>query len=254
MGIMMNDSMHQALAVVNSLHDEVLISEEQPRNSNDEERKMKFERGARGQEADGRQIRKNIEGDRAWEEEEGKHKLETTIASQQSHKGHTPQSTPVCTMVGHNRGKESAAASSKTKRSKQSHCERANGGGSIVSSCKRIRVADPPHTSDKATTAVLRPVKKPLKARKLCEHQQQKRDCEDCGGSGICKHQRRRRRYKACGGSEICKHQQQRSECRACNGGKICEHQRMRSRCKACREVQSKATEIGKGQARKQEI
>jgi len=133
--------------------------------------------------------------------------------------------------------------------------QRADSGKQREKSWKQELVADSPlNSSGKAVAPVLYPAKKSFKTLKLCEHQRRKRDCKDCGGSGICKHQRRRRRCKACGGSEICKHQQQRSECRACNGGEICEHQRMRSRCKACREVQSKATEIGKGQARKQEI
>jgi len=239
MGIVINDSMHQALAVVKSPHDEVLISEEQPRNSNDEERKMKFERFVRGREAERRGIRKNMEGDKAWEER----KLETTTASQQSNKGHTPRSMPVCTMVGHNRGKESAAAKSKTKRSKQSHCESANGGGSIETSCIRIRVADsPPHTSDKATTSVLRPVKKPLKASKLCEHQRQRSRCIDCGGSSICDNQRRISECKACGGSEICKHERVRRRCKACSTSNICEHQRHRRSCKDCQEAQATAS------------
>ena len=41
---------------------------------------------------------------------------------------------------------------------------------------------------------------------KKCEHNRIKKDCKECGGSGICEHNRRKRNCKDCGGSGICVH------------------------------------------------
>ena len=132
--------------------------------------------------------------------------------------------------------------------------ERANGGGARGKRRKTVWAADStPTTSVKDADRVLNPSSPKKRIPKRCEHQRQKSQCKDCGGSSICKHQRQRSQYKDCGGSSICEHQRQRSTCKACGGGSICEHQRLRSRCKDCREVKSKAAEIRQQKEREQE-
>ena len=67
-----------------------------------------------------------------------------------------------------------------------------------------------------------------------CEHGRQKRQCKECGGSGICEHGRLKYRCKECGGSAICEHGRQKYECKECGGSAICEHGRRKSQCKEC--------------------
>jgi hypothetical protein len=68
----------------------------------------------------------------------------------------------------------------------------------------------------------------------ICEHNRQRSNCKDCGGSQICEHKRERSKCKDCGGSSICIHNRQRSHCKDCGGASICEHKRERSKCKDC--------------------
>ena len=67
-----------------------------------------------------------------------------------------------------------------------------------------------------------------------CEHNRQRYQCLDCGGSSICEHNRQRSHCKECGGSSICEHSRQRNRCRDCGGISICEHDRQRNQCKEC--------------------
>jgi len=69
---------------------------------------------------------------------------------------------------------------------------------------------------------------------KKCEHNRQKSDCKDCGGSSICEHNRRKRTCKDCGGSGICEHNRIKYRCKDCGGSSICEHNRIKYRCKDC--------------------
>jgi hypothetical protein len=67
-----------------------------------------------------------------------------------------------------------------------------------------------------------------------CPHGRWRRQCKECGGSGICEHGRQRSHCKECGGASICEHGRVRSKCKECGGGEICEHGRVRSKCKEC--------------------
>ena len=72
------------------------------------------------------------------------------------------------------------------------------------------------------------------KKRRECEHEKQRSQCKECGGSGICEHGRQRSTCKECGGSQICEHGRRRSQCKECGGSGICEHGKRRSDCKEC--------------------
>ena len=67
-----------------------------------------------------------------------------------------------------------------------------------------------------------------------CEHNRQKSQCKECGGSQICEHNKRKSQCKECGGVSICEHNRERSKCKECGGVGICEHNRQKSRCKEC--------------------
>ena len=59
-------------------------------------------------------------------------------------------------------------------------------------------------------------VSAPTRGRKKCEHNRKKRQCKDCGGSGICEHKLIRSKCKGCGGAGICQHNHIRSKCKDC--------------------------------------
>ena len=67
-----------------------------------------------------------------------------------------------------------------------------------------------------------------------CPHGRWRRQCKECGGSGICEHGRVRTQCKECGGGSICEHGRERYQCKECGGKGICEHGRVRSKCKEC--------------------
>jgi len=146
------------------------------------------------------------------------------------------------TMLGNTDVEEAAAGS--TKRMLD---ERAAGGPPSDKWRKKLRAADPStsNTSGKASAEMLdhSAPKKRRTAEKLCEHQRQRSQCKDCGGSSICEHQRQRSKCKDCGGGSFCEHQRRRSECKDCGGGSICQHQRVRSKCKDCREDKEKTSD-----------
>eukprot|EP00961_Rhodomonas_salina_P029167 393384-Rhodomonas_salina.2 len=84
----------------------------------------------------------------------------------------------------------------------------------------------------------------------VCEHNRQRAQRKDCGGTGICEHNKRRTLCKECGGASICehnvvhslgkdcgcnsicKHNRRRVQCKDCGGASICEHERLRDTCK----------------------
>ena len=68
----------------------------------------------------------------------------------------------------------------------------------------------------------------------ICEHNRIKSECKDCGGSQICEHNRHKSTCKDCGGSQICEHNRRKSICKDCGGTQICEHNRRKSECKEC--------------------
>jgi len=68
----------------------------------------------------------------------------------------------------------------------------------------------------------------------ICEHGRQKTTCRECGGSQICEHDKRKSQCRECGGSQICEHERQKSTCRECGGSEICEHDKIRSQCREC--------------------
>jgi len=68
----------------------------------------------------------------------------------------------------------------------------------------------------------------------ICEHNKRKSECKECGGSSICEHDRRKSTCKECKGGSICEHNRQKSHCKECKGGSICEHNRRKSNCKEC--------------------
>jgi hypothetical protein len=51
-----------------------------------------------------------------------------------------------------------------------------------------------------------------------CKHGRRRRECVNCGGSGICEHNRRRNTCVDCGGSGICEHNRRRTRCVDCGG------------------------------------
>ena len=72
------------------------------------------------------------------------------------------------------------------------------------------------------------------KGPKKCEHNRQKAQCKECGGSSICIHERYKYTCKECGGISVCIHERQKSTCKECGGISICEHGRQKSTCKEC--------------------
>jgi hypothetical protein len=68
----------------------------------------------------------------------------------------------------------------------------------------------------------------------ICEHKRSKNTCKECGGCGICEHGKKRTVCKDCGGGGLCEHKQQRSSCRLCGGSSICEHKISRYECRQC--------------------
>jgi hypothetical protein len=65
-----------------------------------------------------------------------------------------------------------------------------------------------------------------------CEHGVKPRSrCKVCSA---CPHGRWRKQCKECGGSGICEHGRERYKCKECGGASICEHGRERCRCKEC--------------------
>ena len=67
-----------------------------------------------------------------------------------------------------------------------------------------------------------------------CEHDKQKYQCKECGGSQICDHGKQKAQCKECGGSHICEHGKKKSRCKECGGSEFCEHGRFKSQCKEC--------------------
>ena len=72
------------------------------------------------------------------------------------------------------------------------------------------------------------------KKRAKCEHGKLKRQCRDCGGSGVCIHGRIKSQCKQCGGKAICQHGRIRRRCKECGGSAICIHGRDKYTCKQC--------------------
>ena len=70
----------------------------------------------------------------------------------------------------------------------------------------------------------------------FCEHGKQKSICKECEGSSICEHGKRKSQCKECGGSSICEHNRQKSQCKECGGSSICEHGKRKSTCKECKD------------------
>ena len=68
----------------------------------------------------------------------------------------------------------------------------------------------------------------------LCEHNKQKYQCKECGGTQICPHNKRKSNCKECGGTQICPHNRQKQTCKECGGTQICQHNRQKSHCKEC--------------------
>ena len=134
---------------------------------------------------------------------------------------------PLLPMLGRTEGTAAAAARSKKRRMPEE--ERADGGAPSGKRRKNVR-GDASNASGQAAGQALSPsaVIKRRKGRNLCEHQRERSQCKDCGGSGLCEHQR------------------QRSKCKDCGGSSICEHQRRRSTCKDCREFKDTAAKGGK--------
>ena len=56
----------------------------------------------------------------------------------------------------------------------------------------------------------------------MCEHDKEKKACQECGGSAICEHGRQRSKCKECGGSSICEHGRQRIGMAVCTEGLSC--------------------------------
>ena len=54
--------------------------------------------------------------------------------------------------------------------------------------------------------------------RIVCEHGRQKRECKECGGSGICERGRRKAYCKECGGSGFCEYGRRKAYCKECGG------------------------------------
>ena len=73
--------------------------------------------------------------------------------------------------------------------------------------------------------------------RNKCEHNRQKSQCKECGGSQICEHNRIKSQCKECEGCQICEHNRQKSRCKDCGGSQICEHNRRKSRCQDCNPI-----------------
>jgi hypothetical protein len=65
-------------------------------------------------------------------------------------------------------------------------------------------------------------------------HGRQKRQCKDCGGSGICPHDKSQNTCKDCGGSAICPHGTNNHTCKECGGSAICPHGKNRHTYKEC--------------------
>jgi len=72
-------------------------------------------------------------------------------------------------------------------------------------------------------------------SRLRCDHDRQRCQCKDCGGTRICEHGRVGFRYKECGGAQTCEHGRLRPQCNDCGGAGLCEHSKRRSRCKECK-------------------
>ena len=49
-----------------------------------------------------------------------------------------------------------------------------------------------------------------------------------------CEHNRQKAQCKECGGSQFCEHNRQKARCIDCDGSQICEHKRVKDQCKKC--------------------
>jgi len=70
------------------------------------------------------------------------------------------------------------------------------------------------------------------KQQKLFQHQRQRSQCKDYGGSAFCEHQRIQSQSKDCGragGGGFCEPQRRRSQCKDCGGSAILDPS-----CKEC--------------------
>jgi hypothetical protein len=70
--------------------------------------------------------------------------------------------------------------------------------------------------------------------KSLCEHNKQRGNCIECGGSQICLHKKIKCRCRDCGGNSFCEHNKRKDNCIDCKGPNICEHNRQRNQCKDC--------------------
>lgn len=80
-----------------------------------------------------------------------------------------------------------------------------------------------------------KPYCRDCKGSGFCKHDRLKANCRDCKGCGICKHDRRKRRCRDCKGSGICKHDRRKTNCRECKGSGVCKHDRQKAVCRECK-------------------
>ena len=73
---------------------------------------------------------------------------------------------------------------------------------------------------------------KPLRC--LCEHQRQRSECKDCGGSDLCEHQRQKSKCTECNPDAPCEHNMVAGECWKCEALRICAHGQPRIKCTDC--------------------
>ena len=67
-----------------------------------------------------------------------------------------------------------------------------------------------------------------------CEHDRQKTQCRECGGSSYCVHDKQKHQCRECGGSAYCVHDKQKHYCKECGGSSLCEHGVRKTNCKIC--------------------
>ena len=83
--------------------------------------------------------------------------------------------------------------------------ERAAGGAALEEQAAHEEV-EPAGAGEGARDRQRQTGSAPQRGQSRCEHNRQKNNCKDCGGTSICQHNRQRSRCKDCGGASICQH------------------------------------------------
>ena len=87
--------------------------------------------------------------------------------------------------------------------------------------CERLRMAE--HRNIILNDSVKKGLNGLYAHGTKCEHNKQRSQCKDCGGSQICEHNKRKYECKDCGGSQICEHKRVKYKCKDCNPQHRCD-------------------------------